>query len=94
MGRPATPAFSLGSPRGERRGSHVTLVHPDGLAIDLALIEEEKVIPDFRPPDSIRLGIAPLYLDADDVDEAVRRIIRVMDSGSYERHRNRSVGVT
>ncbi|NND84868.1 MAG: aminotransferase class V-fold PLP-dependent enzyme [Acidimicrobiia bacterium] len=90
----APRGFSLGSPRDEHRGSHVTLLHPDGLAIDLALIAEERLIPDFRPPDSIRLGIAPLYIDADDVDEAVRRIVRVVDSGAHERHRNRSVGVT
>jgi kynureninase len=86
--------FSLGSPRDGHRGSHVTLLHPEGLAIDLALIEEERLIPDFRPPDSIRLGITPLYLDGDDVDEAVRRIVRVVDSGAFERHRDRSVGVT
>ncbi len=44
-----------------QRGSHVSLGHPEGLRIDRALIEEMNVIPDFRYPDNIRLGIAPLY---------------------------------
>lgn len=54
--------FILGSPReSKRRGSHVSIHHPDGYRINRALIEEMKVIPDFREPDDIRLGLAPLY---------------------------------
>lgn len=90
----ASRGFTLASPRDLHRGGHVSLRHPEGLAIDLALIAEERLIPDFRPPDAIRLGFAPLYLDLHDVDEAVTRIVRVVDSGAYERHRDRSVEVT
>jgi kynureninase len=53
--------YSLGSPRdAQRRGSHVSLRHPEGYRITRALIEEMQVIPDFREPDNIRLGLAPL----------------------------------
>ena len=55
-------AFDLGTPRDPaRRGSHVSLRHPEGYRINRALIEEMGVIPDFREPDNIRLGIAPIY---------------------------------
>ena len=54
--------FELGSPRAaERRGSHVSLRHPEAWPICRALIERAGVIPDYRGPDSIRLGVAPLY---------------------------------
>ena len=43
------------------RGSHVSLGHPDGWRIDQALIAEMRVLPDFRHPDNIRFGVAPLY---------------------------------
>ena len=54
--------FSLGSPRDSaQRGSHISIRHPEGYCINRALIEEMNVIPDFREPDNIRLGFAPLY---------------------------------
>jgi kynureninase len=44
--------FRLNTPHDpERRGSHVSLGHDQGLGIDLALIKEMKVLPDFRQPD-------------------------------------------
>src|SRR5205823_4628689 len=60
--------FSLGSPREpERRGSHVAVRHPDAWPICRALIERAHVVPDFRGPDAIRLGVAPLYTGYADV---------------------------
>ncbi len=90
----APRGFRLLSPRDERRGSHVTVGHPDGLAIDLALIAEQGVIPDFRPPDAIRLGVTPLYVGYEELDEAVRRICAVVDRRDYERFRDHHVEVT
>jgi kynureninase len=67
--------FSLGSPRDPaRRGSHVSIRHPDAYRINRALIEELGVLPDFRAPDNIRLGLPPLYTSFADVREAVVRI--------------------
>jgi kynureninase len=52
--------FTLGSPRDPaRRGSHVSVRHPDAGALTTRLIDRN-VIPDFRAPDSIRLGLSPL----------------------------------
>jgi kynureninase len=42
-----------------RRGSHVTVRHPDARAITARLVERG-VVPDFREPDLIRLGLSPL----------------------------------
>ena len=43
--------FTLGSPRTPaRRGSHVSLRHPEGYRLNRALIEEMNVIPDFANP--------------------------------------------
>jgi len=76
--------FTLGSPRDPaRRGSHVSLRHPDGYRINRALIEEMKVIGDFRTPDNLRLGFAPLYTSFSDVWETADRIRRV---AAEERH--------
>jgi len=53
-----------------------------------ALIHEESVIPDFRPPDLLRLGFAPIYLRFADVDEVVDRIVRVVEGGGIDRWRD------
>lgn len=42
-----------------RRGGHVSVVHPDARALTARLIERG-VIPDFREPDIVRLGMSPL----------------------------------
>ena len=42
-----------------RRGGHVSVVHPDARALTAALVERD-VIPDFREPDVVRLGMSPL----------------------------------
>ena len=52
--------FRVASPRDpERRGSHVTLCHPDARALNGRLVEAG-VIPDFRAPDGLRIGLSPL----------------------------------
>jgi kynureninase len=79
--------FDLGSPRDPaRRGSHVSIRHPEGYRINRALIEEMRVLPDFREPDNIRLGLAPLYTTFVEVWEAVNRIRRVVKESRYERY--------
>jgi kynureninase len=50
----------LASPRDSAvRGSHVTLEHP-GFRAATARLWELGVIPDFRPPDALRIGLSPL----------------------------------
>jgi kynureninase len=54
--------YTLNSPRDVAwRGSHISLGHVEGWRIDQALIHRMNTLPDFRQPDNIRLGIAPLY---------------------------------
>jgi kynureninase len=74
--------FELGSPRdGARRGSHVSVRHPEAWPICRALIERAAVIPDFRGPDSIRLGVAPLYTRFVDVYDALDRLRGLVERG-------------
>jgi kynureninase len=74
--------FELGSPRGgQRRGSHVSLRHEEAWPICRALIERAAVVPDFRGPDSIRLGVAPLYTGFADVWDALDRLRRLVEAG-------------
>ncbi len=76
--------FVLGTPREiEKRGSHVSLQHEDGYRINLALIEEMKVIPDFREPNNIRLGLTPAYTSFLDVWECINRIQSVITQERY-----------
>ena len=87
--------FSLGTPREvEQRGSHVSLRHPDAYQINRALIEEMNVIPDFREPDNIRLGLAPMYTSFQDVWEVVNRIQRVITEKRYLRFPATRLSVT
>jgi kynureninase len=78
---------TLNSPRDPSvRGSHVSLGHPEGLRIDRALIEDMRVIPDFRYPDNIRLGLAPLYTSFAEIHEAITRLRRVIVERLYEKY--------
>lgn len=79
--------FVLNSPRNvQRRGSHVSLGHAEGLRIDLALLNDMQVIPDFRAPDNIRLGLAPLYTSFRDIHRAVMRLCRIVDEGIFKKY--------
>jgi kynureninase len=74
--------FSLGTPRDPaRRGSHVSLRHEDAWPITRTLIERANVIPDFRGPDSIRLGVAPLYTTFTDIYDALDRLRGIVERG-------------
>ncbi len=52
-----------------RRGSHLTVTHPNALITTRELIPRG-IIPDFRRPDGIRLGMAPLTTRFVDVYDA------------------------
>ena len=76
--------FRLNTPRDPtRRGAHVSLGHEDGWRLCRALIERAGVIPDFRPPDIVRLGFAPLYSRFVDVWDTVDRLARLVETGEY-----------
>lgn len=78
--------FKLGSPRDpNRRGSHISLRHPEGYRINRVLIDELNVIPDFREPDNIRFGLAPLYTTFCDVWEAIERSRQAVADRLFEK---------
>lgn len=81
--------FKLGSPVDvEQRGSHISIRHKEAYRICKALIDssigEKVVIPDFREPDNIRLGIAPLYNTFTEIYEAVIQIKNIVEKRHYE----------
>ncbi|MFZ1487122.1 kynureninase [Nostocoides sp.] len=64
----------LASPReSQHRGSHVTIDHPSMREVT-AHVWEHGVIPDFRPPDGIRLGLSPLSTSFAELDAGVAAI--------------------
>jgi kynureninase len=66
--------FRLLSPRdASRRGGHVTLGHPDAEHLCAELIARD-VIPDFRRPHGIRLGLSPLTTSFGDVYTGLSRL--------------------
>jgi kynureninase len=91
--------FSLGSPRqAELRGSHVSLRHPEGYRINRALIEAPpptvRVIPDFREPDNIRLGVAPIYTTYEDIHRALERMRTIVEIKEYKSYSHERLSVT
>jgi kynureninase len=76
--------IAVASPRQDaRRGAHVTLRHPEAWRISQALIRR-KVIGDYRTPDRLRLGPAPLYTRFTDVWDALDIVRRIMADKTYQ----------
>ncbi len=66
--------FAIGTPRDPAaRGAHVALLHPDARRLTAELVAAG-VVPDFREPDVIRLGLSPLDIRFADVLDALERI--------------------
>ncbi len=82
------------SPRaGEQRGGHVSIRHPDGYAVVQALIARG-VIPDFRAPDAMRFGVAPLYIRFTDVWDAMDQLSDILATRAWDKpefHRRSAV---
>ncbi|MGO9165110.1 MAG: kynureninase [Streptosporangiaceae bacterium] len=75
--------FALATPRQDaRRGGHVTLAHPQAERISRALARSG-VIGDYRTPDRIRLGPAPIATRFTDVWDAADRIRQITEDKSY-----------
>ncbi len=87
--------FTLNSPRESgMRGSHVSLGHEEGWRINQCMIQEMNIIPDFRAPDNIRMGIAPLYTSFTEIFTAVERIQQIVEEGLYEKYSTEMSTVT
>jgi len=74
----------LASPRDSvRRGSQVSFRHENAYALKQALIHH-RVIGDFREPDILRFGFAPLYQRFVDAWDAVDVLRRIVVSGEWK----------
>ena len=79
--------FDVACPRdSQRRGSQVSLRHAQGYAIMQALIAHG-VIGDFRAPDFIRFGFAPLYNRHVEVWDAIDRLAAIIRDGVWREER-------
>ncbi len=83
--RCAAHGLSLTSPRAViQRGSQVCFSHPHAYAVMQALIRRG-VIGDFRAPDIVRFGFAPLYVGYADVWDAVQALDQVLAEREWQR---------
>jgi kynureninase len=81
---------SLASPRDPtQRGSHVVFAHAEGYAIMQALIARG-VIGDFRSPDLIRVGFAPLYNSHSEMVRAAEILAQVLETREWDQPRFKS----
>jgi kynureninase len=68
----------VGSPRDPAvRGSHVTLEHPE-FSVATPRLWEMGVIPDFRPPDGLRIGLSPLSTSFGEVYRGLTAVREVL----------------
>jgi len=75
--------FSIGTPRAdEQRGGHVALRHAEAARICKAL-KKRGVIPDFRPPDIIRLSPSPYYTSFAEVAETIAIVRDIAERQTY-----------
>jgi kynureninase len=75
--------LELACPRdASRRGSQVSFRHPHGYEIMQALVDAG-VIGDFRAPDILRFGFAPLYIRYEDVWRAVATLRDILVTGAW-----------
>jgi kynureninase len=86
--------FRLASPRDPAlRGSHVSLQHPEAWQVCQALLDRG-VVPDFRTPERLRLGPAPLTTSFAEVYDAMAVIRDVVSTGAHLRYPREIARVT
>ena len=87
--------FSIVTPReADQRGSHVSIANSEAWPITQAVIELGKVIPDYRTPDNLRLGVSPLYTSFVDVHTAIQRIRSIVSDGHHHHFADTTTVVT
>lgn len=84
----ANMGFFIGSPRDDlRRGGHVSLEHSEAARICKSL-KENRVIPDFRAPNIIRLAPIALYNTYEEVWNVVQTLKKIISEKQYEKYKN------
>jgi kynureninase len=78
--RLAAYGVTLASPRDPaRRGGHVTLRHPRMQEVVKTLWARD-VLPDYRDPGGLRIGLSPLSTSYDEVERGIDEVAVVLDS--------------
>jgi kynureninase len=86
--------FTLATPRdGTLRGAHVAINHPEAYQVSQALIAAN-VVPDFRAPDTLRIGIAPLANSYVEVYEALETLREIVATGAHRAFPVQRAGVS
>lgn len=76
-------SFTVGTPgEAERRGGHVALEHAEAVQICKAL-KARGFVPDFRPPNVIRLAPIALYTSFDEVWQTVNALREIVETGEH-----------
>lgn len=71
------------SPRDpKQRGAHVSLKHPEARLLCQGLVDQG-IIPDFRSPDLLRLGVTPLYTTWAEVWRAMEALRDTLKEGKH-----------
>jgi kynureninase len=91
--------FELGSPReAAMRGSHLAFRHEEAYRVNRAMISpppgKPVIIPDFRTPDNLRIGIAPLFLGYEEIIHATYRMCEIVLNGEYKEFDHEAEAVT
>jgi kynureninase len=80
-------------PDDDRRGGHLTIGHPAAGKLSRAL-RARGVIPDFRPPDFLRLCPAPLYTSFAECARAVEILEEILVTNAHDQLPDRDGVVT
>ncbi|UTT63588.1 kynureninase [Microcella humidisoli] len=68
------PTATVSTPRdAARRGSHLTIDHPNS-AVAVQRLWAQGVIPDFRHPSGVRIGLSPLSTSFTEVERGIRAL--------------------
>jgi kynureninase len=78
--------FNVASPRDSaKRGAHLTLRHPEAWSC-CAMLVEQGIVGDFRGPDRLRLGPAPISTRFVELWDALARIRDLVAAGEHRRY--------
>jgi kynureninase len=76
--RLAAYGVTVASPRDpDRRGGHVTLYHPRMRDVVAGLWERD-VLPDYRDPGGLRIGLSPLSTSYDELERGIDLVLETM----------------
>ncbi len=89
IGLTSTPYnYRVGTPREiKRRGGHVAVEHDSAASINKAL-KKRNIIPDYRPPNIIRLAPIALYNTFYEVWLVAQSLKEIIDENEHQKHEN------